>query len=230
MDIHKPKPWHGLREFLKEYSIIVLGVLTALALEQSVEWLHWRHEVEAERTSLLSDANDMSSVIRERQKEQSCIDTRLQEVHALIQRNARREPLGLIGPMGQHVRSVASIKTWDIAVSGQALSHMSHHEKLAFSDAFGSYANWNDSTAKEADAWSRLAPLNEANLLNEMDWSNVRSAYWQALQINDRLKILAPLFLRRGRSDLSLPDAGASALTGGFIGAEAAMCRPFVTL
>ncbi|MDB5442210.1 MAG: hypothetical protein JWP73_586, partial [Phenylobacterium sp.] len=33
MDIHKPKPWHGLREFLKEYAIIVVGVLTALAAE-----------------------------------------------------------------------------------------------------------------------------------------------------------------------------------------------------
>ena len=43
MDIHKPKPWHGLREFLKEYLIIVVGVLTALAGEQAVEWLHWRH-------------------------------------------------------------------------------------------------------------------------------------------------------------------------------------------
>ena len=29
MDIHKPKPWHGMREFLKEYVIIVVGVLTA---------------------------------------------------------------------------------------------------------------------------------------------------------------------------------------------------------
>jgi hypothetical protein len=37
MDIHKPKPWHGLREFLKEYAIIVVGVLTALAGEQAVD-------------------------------------------------------------------------------------------------------------------------------------------------------------------------------------------------
>jgi hypothetical protein len=28
---HKPKPWHGWREFLKEYVIVVVGVLTALA-------------------------------------------------------------------------------------------------------------------------------------------------------------------------------------------------------
>jgi len=42
MDLHKPKPWHGLREFLKEYVIIVVGVLTALGGEQAVEWLHWK--------------------------------------------------------------------------------------------------------------------------------------------------------------------------------------------
>jgi hypothetical protein len=46
MDIHKPKPWHGAREFLKEYLIIVVGVLTALAAEQAVEWLHWRHQAQ----------------------------------------------------------------------------------------------------------------------------------------------------------------------------------------
>jgi hypothetical protein len=38
MDIHKPKPWHGVREFLKEYLIVVGGLLTALAAEQGVEW------------------------------------------------------------------------------------------------------------------------------------------------------------------------------------------------
>ena len=52
MDIHKPKPWHGVREFLKEYVIIVVGVLTALAAEQGVEWLHWRHQAEVTEARL----------------------------------------------------------------------------------------------------------------------------------------------------------------------------------
>ena len=38
MDLRKPKPWHSLREFLKEYLIIVIGVLTALGAEQAVAW------------------------------------------------------------------------------------------------------------------------------------------------------------------------------------------------
>jgi hypothetical protein len=49
MDIHKPKPWRGWREFLKEYAIIVVGVLTALAAEQGAEWHHWNHQVEVAR-------------------------------------------------------------------------------------------------------------------------------------------------------------------------------------
>jgi hypothetical protein len=45
VDIHKPKPWHGLRDFLKEYAIIVVGVLTALAAEQGVQALDWQRRV-----------------------------------------------------------------------------------------------------------------------------------------------------------------------------------------
>lgn len=42
IDIHKPKPWHNWREFLKELGTIALGVGVALAAEQAVEWWHWR--------------------------------------------------------------------------------------------------------------------------------------------------------------------------------------------
>ena len=52
MDIHKPKPWHSFREFLKEYVIIVVGVLTALGAEQGVETLHWSHRVAETRVQL----------------------------------------------------------------------------------------------------------------------------------------------------------------------------------
>jgi hypothetical protein len=45
MHVHKAKPWHGLKELLREYLIIVLGVLTALAAEQAVEALHHRAQV-----------------------------------------------------------------------------------------------------------------------------------------------------------------------------------------
>jgi len=54
VEIHKPKPVHSWREFLKEYAIIVLGVLTALAAEQVVESL--RHS---------ADVREMTQKLRE---------------------------------------------------------------------------------------------------------------------------------------------------------------------
>jgi hypothetical protein len=61
MDIHKPKPWHGVREFLKEYVIIVVGVLTALSAEAGVEWLHWRHLAEQHDVDLAASAQSVAA-------------------------------------------------------------------------------------------------------------------------------------------------------------------------
>ena len=55
MHIHKPKPLHGVREFSSEISVIVVGILIALGLEQTVESLHWRHKVEQAELRLRAD-------------------------------------------------------------------------------------------------------------------------------------------------------------------------------
>jgi hypothetical protein len=59
MDIHKPKPWRSAREFLKEYLIIVVGVLTALAGEQTVESVHRHTEGSALRTDLHEESRQI---------------------------------------------------------------------------------------------------------------------------------------------------------------------------
>jgi hypothetical protein len=56
MDIHKPKPWRGAREFLKEIGTIVIGVLIALGAEQVAVSLRDRHAAaEARRRGLHRD-------------------------------------------------------------------------------------------------------------------------------------------------------------------------------
>ena len=80
MDIHKPKPWHGLREFLKEYLIIVVGVLTALAAEQVVEWVHWRHQVEATQQRVSIEIQTNLNNAYTRLITQRCNDERLRNL------------------------------------------------------------------------------------------------------------------------------------------------------
>src|SRR5437879_13806468 len=86
MDIHKAKPWHSLREFLKEYVIIVIGVLTALGAEQAVEWLHWRHLAERAEADLAAGikpdlVNAYSYVVIE-----ACGKARVAELAAALQK------------------------------------------------------------------------------------------------------------------------------------------------
>ena len=228
LDIHKPKPWRGLPEFVKEIGTIVIGVLIALGAEQGVEWLHWRHEVEAERRSLLAEAQDALNVVRDRQAGQECVDARLNQVHVLIQRHERHQPLKILGPMGRHIRDSATLGTWQIALTGQALAHMNHDERLAFSSAFGIYQAWNEATDKEVAAWAALAPLQEPDLLSDQDWSRLKSAYWDAQQINGGIQRFATFVLKT--QNLGLRASAADPEVPGYAGAEAAMCRPFVDL
>jgi|SRR5215469_6627079 len=44
MHIHKPKELHGWRAFAGEVGVIVIGILIALALEQTVEWINWHEQ------------------------------------------------------------------------------------------------------------------------------------------------------------------------------------------
>jgi len=85
MDIHKPKAWHGWREFLKEYAIIVAGVLTALAGEQFVEWAHWQHRVEVADKAIRKDLALTSYFAAERVALFRCHQQRLDDLEAAIQ-------------------------------------------------------------------------------------------------------------------------------------------------
>ena len=49
MEIHRPKPWHNLRELAKEVGVIAIGIAIALSGEQAIEWLHWRQSLQTAR-------------------------------------------------------------------------------------------------------------------------------------------------------------------------------------
>lgn len=229
LDIHKPKPVHSLREFLSEIAVVTTGIVIALLGEQSVEWMHWRHEVEVERRSLLVDAQAAINVVHARQTEQGCVDARLNQVHVLIQRHERRQPLKIIGPIGDHMRDVASLGTWQIALAEQVPAHMSHDERLAFSSAFATYQLWNERVYRESAAWNELAPLQEPDLLGDQDWTKLKSAYWDAKQINIGMQSFATFILKTQNLGLR-PDGTYNAEVPGYVGGNAAMCRPFVDL
>src|ERR1700761_1104004 len=84
MDIHKPKPWRGWPEFLKEIGTIVIGVLIALGAEQAVEALHWRHETHLAREALVFDFRRVIGFAAREDAASPCLAVRLDQLSAAL--------------------------------------------------------------------------------------------------------------------------------------------------
>jgi hypothetical protein len=82
MEIHKPKPWHGWRGFLKEYAIIVVGVLTALVGEELVVSAHHRSEVADLRSALRSELAWNLAALKDAADDLPCVEQRMKEAEA----------------------------------------------------------------------------------------------------------------------------------------------------
>ncbi len=154
MDIHKPKPWHGVREFLKEYLIIVVGVLTALGAEQTVEWLHWRHEVHVAREAIAFDMKRLVAMAAHKDAISPCQAERMGELSDELDKAqvAHRLP-ALPWPGGPYTPHM-NLRSWNGLTSGQTLAHMSNRDQISLS-SIAARADYNSSRAlAEREAWA----------------------------------------------------------------------------
>jgi hypothetical protein len=95
LDIHKPKPWEGRREFVKEIGTIVIGVLIALGAEQAVEWLHWQEKIHSTELAIRRDLALTADVASERVAIRRCLDDRLDVLKARIKDDGERSATAL---------------------------------------------------------------------------------------------------------------------------------------
>ncbi len=159
MDIHKPKPWHGLREFLKEYLIIVVGVLTALAAEQAVEWLHWRHEVHLAREAIAFDLKRLVGGAAAQDNHTICTGRHLAELERAIE---QAEATGRLPPMGWPgipPEAAWSLRSWSALTSGQTLAHFPNREQIILSGLTDELQRMQALADAEVDDWSTLGIL-----------------------------------------------------------------------
>jgi hypothetical protein len=179
MEIHKPKRWHGFREFLKEYLIIFVGVLTALAAEQGVEWLHWRHEVKEGRAALHREMAFDSSYFRDRITVRACLDRQLDKVQAALDSAAGGRPAALALPLlGPGRLTVTS--QWAVEQASQIMTHFPREE-------MSSLSLWYDQTTamkawieQEEEAWAKLAALDSPQAFAPIDLALARQQLQRA--------------------------------------------------
>ena len=223
MEIHKPKPVHNWREFLKEYAIIVLGVLTALAAEQAVEWLRWRHEVAIARQSLREEIAVIDRFYGRRALIGPCLERRLEEKAARIRDIAANRKAAPLPPDPGTTGALLSDAEWQSERSAQTLTHFPRAELALMSRFYAQMGDIREWLLEEerslsallvlADDPGHLGPADLAQLRVNLNTARMLN-YLIVLNARRQLEVSAQLGIRYPRS---LAD---------FAGPIARWCKP----
>jgi hypothetical protein len=217
MDLHKPKPWRGLREFLKEYVIIVVGVLTALAAEQGVEWLRWQEKVERGRTHEAAELNAAYIGAAERNSVEACLDRRLTALRdALLAGEGRWTPL--TPAMGS--RSVGAVayaapsrpwrdESWKSLIADGTVNHFGDDETLEYSRIYAQVAIVRERNETEVALAEGLGLLQLGGMLTRAERNQLVTTLERLRTMNHRMA-LSSRQLMTSISHVAKPDiAGA---------------------
>ncbi len=181
MEIHKPKPWHGWREFLKEFGTIVLGVSVALAAEQGVEWWHWQSEVTAARAALREEMSPIVDFYGTRAAIATCVDMKLNLVEAMIDDVAANRQPNTRGMDFSGLGTPLYDSEWQSERSSQVLTHFPRQELALMNTFYGLFKDTHDFLLEEAAAWAHLAVLQMASQkLGPADLAQLRANYYLA--------------------------------------------------
>jgi hypothetical protein len=150
LDVHPPHaPTHTWRDFLIHIATIVIGLLIAICLEQSVEYLHQRHELQKAREEIREETNGNRRTAALQLEFIHQIQAELNaDMVLLLAHRATGQPL--TGQLHfdwtfRRVRSAA----WTVNRQSGALSLMPHPE-LAYYDYI---VNTNNAVMDAAEKW-----------------------------------------------------------------------------
>lgn len=172
MDVHKPKPWHGFREFLKEYLIIVVGVLTALAAESLVDELRWADRTRQTEEHLRAKVRTLTAWANERLAMQPCTDDMLDRLRDALEADgeAWKAPFVLrAGPDKSPVVAVRrtwAAEDWNAALADGTANHLPKDELMRFSAFFEWVGNLKRFSDREETDVAELRTLTSVKRLD----------------------------------------------------------------
>jgi hypothetical protein len=211
MDLHKPKPIHGWRDFLKEVGTIVLGVSIALAAEQGVEWAHWRNQVAEAREVIAAEmATNLYGAIS-RVRTMDCAERRLDALGSILDAAAKTGNLPPVGEIGMPWRQVYPSGAWESVMASQAATHFPSQQLADLSTAYKVVERLENATNLEMEFWNslyaivgpgrRLDPASEAKLRDALSQARTRTRLIASLSVQ-LMQTVKRLHLRFSRGSL----------------------------
>jgi len=186
MDIHKPKPVHSWREFLSEISVIVVGVLIALAMEQAVEWAHWRQEVSHGREHLREEIAFDERTYVHRVDVAACVKSNLTDLKGVISDLRAGKPVDPIKAFKSPGNGPVRHEIWNSLNQAQVLVHFPKDELQRYSQFYQYIQDDEYFMDRESRAWRQLHLLEgDPRQLSHADISALRVALGDAEEMSD---------------------------------------------
>lgn len=216
MEIHKPKPWHNLREFLKEVGTIVLGVSVAIAAEQGVEWWHWHNRVTEARAAIGDEVALLMARGIERVRAEQCIEQRLDALSAILDDATRKEELPPVPPIGQPPVRIWPDDVWQTTMASVTATHFPPEQLNELGRLYSQVRALREINETEQAAWSNLSVIiGPGRRLDPASDAALRAALSQARYYN-RIMALAGGQVARRAGALDMPyGPAAKALVDG---------------
>jgi len=198
MHIHKPKAAHSLREFLAEISVIVVGILIALAGEQAVESVHWRHKIhqtnEALRMELTEDNGPQAYT---RMATAPCLDAQLAGVReAILRARSRPEIAALVA--GYHPPAPSwDSEAWGATLASDVGSHTSADQMITWSAPYRMIPLLNKLNELEGEELDKLQLVDESGVgLSPAERERMLLAVYSLRHANQQMSRNSRTFLR----------------------------------
>jgi type II secretory pathway pseudopilin PulG len=216
MDIHKPKPWHGLREFLKEYVIIVIGVLTALGAEALVEEVRWAERTRQTEAHLIETAHRITVYATERLSNSACTNQMLEGLTTALERDgeAWKPPFVYTNPLLGKGVVVASRRSWlaedwNAAIADGTANHLRKEKLLAYAKFFQWVGRARTISDREEGDEQELESLASVRKLDSVSRNHYLGLVYRMRADNVGLGIYSSNLLRDAKS-LGVPPVGAA--------------------
>jgi hypothetical protein len=197
MDIHKPKPWHGWREFLKEYAIIFVGVLTALAAEQGVEAIRHREDAAEARDAIRAEVVADITRIQQRAFAEGCVEARLDEIERIVDGAAPDGRIRSPSWIGRPPRYAVESARWDAASQSGRVSLLPPDWQSKFGFLYTTLRYYYEMNNAEQQTWSRLDGLIGVDRLTPDGKLAVKGEIEQARFYNGSMRQVAHLIMQR---------------------------------
>ena len=159
MDIHKPKPWHGWPEFLKEIGTIVIGVLIALGAEAVVERIHENRLSDEARAAGRDEINIDLANMKRRTEMEPCIARKLNALGDFVAKAEAGESVQPPLTIGAPGHPTTSSERWEAATAGGRTSLLSLEEQRDFARVYLDLKALQAMKPVERDVWGDLIGL-----------------------------------------------------------------------